>query len=58
MEQDKGSVQDEDKNIGRDWMRMEAGHPAKGGCSTSSRIEANWQREWEWKSEGKVDLET
>ena len=32
------------RNQDRERTRTEAGHPAKGWCSTSLRTEANWQR--------------
>ena len=32
------------RDLDRDRTRTEAGHPAKGWCSTSLRTEANWQR--------------
>ena len=41
---DKNRTRTRDQD--RDKTRTEAGHPAKGWCSTSLRTEANWQRGW------------
>ena len=52
---DENRTRTRDQDRGR--TRTEAGHPAKGWCSTSLRTEANWQREQETEARRQRRLE-